>query len=350
MRDSIFHNYEEGKYPPWIKSVGGLLDISDFHVKSIPSLVGNSEIEQEFFCAVDFYCNEQQHSTTVVVECTEDLFQSCIDLFKGKADYQSSSVSIYKPKMKCLQIPDNFTIGSPDNIKCPRMNNGMISIGHWSKKHFKSKDDLDPETISEQVKKAQKAGNRIQLVVSVCAGTSATELNSDQLCLCLDTDRRALQAAVINMGGFGKSNVILAHFDMSKRLLQLLQLIKQKTEMDIVVLLQHPNPSKDDTSRNDIAKAGFDCVCALQTRIISSVHLVFDYHPTKTCWTRDSLQQAFIPPSQEVTGVFVSALKVIACENSSRVAHPLFGDTPRLGWSKLKTGSEHCFFISLPIK
>jgi hypothetical protein len=59
----------------------------------------------------------------------------------------------------------------------------------------------------------------------------------------------------------------------------------------------HPNPSKDDASRNVIAKAGFDCVCALQTRIISSVHFVFDYHPTKTCWTQDSLQQAFASPS-----------------------------------------------------
>jgi hypothetical protein len=141
--------------------------------------------------------------------------------------------------------------------------------------------------------------------------------------------------------------VILAHFDMSKRLLQLLQLIKQKTEMDIVVLFQHPNPSKDDNSRNTIAKAGFDCVCALQTRIISSVYLVFDYHPTKTRWTQDSLQQAFIPPSQGVTGVFVSALKVIACENSSRVAHPLFGDTPRLGWSKLKKLVTNIAFLFL---
>jgi uncharacterized metal-binding protein len=76
----------------------------------------------------------------------------------------------------------------------------MISIGHWSKKYFKSKDDLDPETISKQVKRAQKAGNNSRLVVFACSGTSVIELDSDQLCLCLDTDKRAsLQAAVINI-------------------------------------------------------------------------------------------------------------------------------------------------------
>ena len=102
----------------------------------------------------------------------------------------------------------------------------MISIGHWSKEHFKQKENIDPETIAEQVKVAQKTSSHKKLIVSAGSGTSAVELNSDKFCLCLDIDRRALQAAVSNMGGPLKKNVILAHFDMSKGLLILLQLIK----------------------------------------------------------------------------------------------------------------------------
>ena len=40
---------------------------------------------------------------------------------------------------------------------------------------------------------------------------------------------------------------------------------------------------------------------------------------------------------------------IISQEGNDNVAHPLFGNTTRMGWAKMKRGSEHTFLLNINV-
>ena len=176
------------------------------------------------------------------------------------------------------------------------------------------------------------------------------ELHSDLPCLCLDIDKRALHTGVIsahNKWG-NRPRKIFALFSFSKGLHDLLAKIKSKVSVPIVVLLQHPSPSREKKSRENLSLAGCSCTTALEESLISSVHFVYDHDPNKeTKWTKSTLAETFLKnASAEVRKLLVKTKeKLISEKDRKEVNHPIFGRTERCGWAEWRKSNEYCFSI-----
>jgi hypothetical protein len=192
------------------------------------------------------------------------------------------------------------------------------------------------------------SGNFQRIIVSPCAGRCETESLSNDLVLCLDIDRRALYSGRLVGKVMKQTNIIRFYFDMSNGLLQLLTRLKNKIGAPVVVLFQHPSPSMLEKSRTAIANAGSDCIKALQQSLIVSVHFVFDYRKDKKCWSKELLYSAFTNNlnGNVATGVKASASVTISEFKETLVKHPVFGNVSRVGWAKMKKGSEMTFFLT----
>ena len=191
-----------------------------------------------------------------------------------------------------------------------------------------------------------------RIVISVCAGRCETEMqaNPSDLCICLDIDKRSLFAAAF-VGKYlqNKKNNLFHHFDMGKNLLELITNIRAACLLPIDILFQHPSPSLDTKSRNVIACAATDCMSALMSEIISSVHFVFDQHETGTSWTYESLRHCCFSRNkakQMKNSLLVSNVSCIANDDDLSVNHPLFGIVQKGGWAKMKRGKEMTYFIT----
>ena len=142
--------------------------------------------------------------------------------------------------------------------------------------------------------------------------------------------------------------MVFAYFNYATELYQLLELIAGKTTARLQVLFQHPSPSL--VTRNSISCAGRDCAKAMLGGIISRVDFVFDFHPSKNSWNGQSLLDTFLAScdDQDIKNkLFVSELTSIAEINCNGVDHPVFGDITRLGWAKMKKGTEQWVYIKL---
>ncbi len=190
-----------------------------------------------------------------------------------------------------------------------------------------------------------------RVVVSVCSGRSETEMSSQDLCVCLDKNKASLLS-----GAFAskylfrhKSNVIFHYKQMRTGLLRLLRKIHDETELPVYVLFQHPDPSQNSSSRDDIACATRDCVKALDEKTIKAIHYVYDWihKPEKTCWEKDCLQHLALSKCEHglVKRVRITNPVIISKIDCTTVRHPLFGEIQRSGWAKMKKGYEMTFSI-----
>ena len=82
-------------------------------------------------------------------------------------------------------------------------------------------------------------------IVSMGAGSGASELLSPLMCLCLDIDRRALYAGILQQQLYSSNSLtVFALFDYTKGITELLHEIKSTMKLDLIrVLVQHPSPS-----------------------------------------------------------------------------------------------------------
>ena len=187
-----------------------------------------------------------------------------------------------------------------------------------------------------------------RIVVSVCSGRSGTEMQGDDLCICLDTDKKSLFASVVASKYLysKKNNVIFHHHNMKENLAKLFHSLHELTKIPVTVLFQHPNPSKDSISTKSIALACKDCVEALHSATVDSVHFTYD-SSSKNCWTEDRLKKIiFSKCSLEMEqGVSVSVAKCICKTDEKDYTHPVFGTVTRTGWSLMKKGQEMGFLI-----
>jgi hypothetical protein len=187
------------------------------------------------------------------------------------------------------------------------------------------------------------------LVVSICAGTGATELSSDKMCLCLDTDKRALYAGVLQMHKSIRRRCVFSIFDYSQDLTDLLISLKSKIGLDIRILVQHPSPSKDTQSRKNLALAGNSILCAMLQGLVTHVTFVYDRDPNRNTWDRLSLKKIFLEKVDSVSQArFLISQEVIISNKVDRfVNHPIFGKTERYGWAMMRKCDEYEFTISL---
>ena len=164
--------------------------------------------------------------------------------------------------------------------------------------------------------------------------------------LCLDKDRKAIFSGIVNLKGncIGKKNKIFhSYFDMRKRkeLLDILKILHDSLpHSSIKLLFQHPNPSIEKTYMT----TGSTCMNSLKMGYIDEVHFVYDVRAKTNCWSQDGIIQTFVN-KKFMKGLIISDEYIISHKHNDNVIHPIFGDTKRLGWAKMKRGCEHTFFI-----
>ena len=69
--------------------------------------------------------------------------------------------------------------------------------------------------------------------------------------------------------------------------------------------------------------------------------------PGRTCWRSDELTKvaATLCSEELLKKVIISPIKLCYLLNESIVLHPVFGRTPRKGWTLMKKGKEIYFKI-----
>ena len=187
------------------------------------------------------------------------------------------------------------------------------------------------------------------ITVSICAGLGVTELQSSSLCLCLDKDKRSLQAGVMvkKFARRTSSRVVWDRFDYSQNLKDLLAAISKSLELEVIVLMQHPSPSSDGVSQ--LQKACQDITDCMEDGIVSTLCFVYDYCPNRNTWSRSSLLRMCIPDTLlDSSNKFgISSEVCISKKGNIKVDHPLFGHTFRYGWAKARNSDEMSFSIFL---
>lgn len=205
------------------------------------------------------------------------------------------------------------------------------------------------QEISDTIARAHKNSKKDHdsIIISLGCGTGATELSSTKLCLCLDSNRRSLFAGVLNLRSLKGTEMVFAYFDYGTELYQLLKSIATKTDARLQVLFQHPSPSP--ATKRSISSAGYNCAKAMLDGLIFRVDLVFDYEPTKNTWNAKSLLDTFFATCHHEMEkkLFLSESVSIADINCTEVDHPVFGSTSRLGWAKMRKGTEQWINIKI---
>ena len=134
------------------------------------------------------------------------------------------------------------------------------------------------------------------MVISLGSGSGSTEMMSRLPCLCIDNDKRAVFAGIINLKGNWlkkKNGVYHAYYDMKygKGLYQIVSRLKDEyPSLNIQILFQHPNPSLTLTYGNP----GFFCVQALKNKIIEDIHFVYDMKKGSNCCSKQKLLDMFL--------------------------------------------------------
>jgi hypothetical protein len=60
--------------------------------------------------------------------------------------------------------------------------------------------------------------------------------------------------------------------------------------IELIVLFQHPNPSANSIVRNNLITGIMECMEMCFMEIVSSVHLVCDWHSKRNCWDMNELK------------------------------------------------------------
>jgi len=195
-----------------------------------------------------------------------------------------------------------------------------------------------------------------RIVVSVCAGKGETEMNAKgDLCLCLDIDKKSLFSSFFFRKFRLKQppNIIAHYHDMGIDIPHLLTHIGLSTHLPVVVLFQHPSPSKQCKSQIDFISASRDCISAIMNGFIKSIHYVYDHNPRpgSTSWSKDKIVSSILTSWELGVAIsqdlFYSEERTIGEMNLDTVDHPLFGVVPRSGWAGFKCRSlEKTFSIT----
>lgn len=192
-----------------------------------------------------------------------------------------------------------------------------------------------------------------RVVLSLCCGRSETELQSSDLCVCLDRCKKSLYAGALAREYLHRvkpMNVFFWH-DMKVGVTNLISNIHAATDLPIVVLFQHPSPTKDTVSRSAISAASKECISALLTGYLASLYFVYDVNESKNAWTTKELKRAAISrcSSVDLEAIQVTDAVITSQLDDENAMHPVFGNVKRSGWAMLKRGVEMAFQITAKI-
>ncbi len=210
------------------------------------------------------------------------------------------------------------------------------------------------ESLISTITSFVKAHNFNRIVLSLCGGRGETECQakSDDLVVCLDSDRRSLFTGKFMarlMTGI-KKNVIFSLFDYSHELFDFVRLVQLASNLPVILLFQHPSPSADEKSRKALQKAVYDSAKSLQLGYSSSIYFVFDCNSTvgKNTWSYLTLTN-FVTRSirsllSESVSFVISDEETLASPSDNEVDHLIFGKIDKLGWALKKSGGSEVGF------
>jgi hypothetical protein len=214
-------------------------------------------------------------------------------LFHPKIDFQMSALSTYKPSVTCHSFPvtSSFYLRNDQIMRKHEISKDKIIRFEDVWRPMKDHSFGDFEMVSKFLKNFSYLSKYKRIVVLLCAGRAEMELLSEDLCICMDVDKRALSSSLFALRYMyqKKANIIYHRRDMSVGIYSLLETIRKIPELPLVFLVQHPCPTK---SKNKLSRSASDCFFALPDYIIDSVHFVYDSHVNlnKNCWNYQSLK------------------------------------------------------------
>ena len=347
-RDGLSNIWGNGIYPEFIKFVGVIVTDNKSFTECAKKDLFSSKKEQYFFNDCKFLqllCMENSILSYEQIDITQ--FSKLSDnLFHPSVDYLLSTNSTYRTGVTALSHPITKTrcenndqirvmqVTSPDNI---------IRF-ETTCKHMKDHTFDNVDTIAKLLSKYSALSRFNRIVVSVCAGMAETELHSEEMCICLDVDKRSFYSSLFALKFLlsKKANNIIFHkHDMSVGLYSLLQVIKQSTALPLVILFQHPCPTRN---LHKLSIASKDCFYALAETLVDSVHYVHDWHtnPVKKGWQYENLKSVITAqcPTPILECLEFSLQRTVSEMRADLVQHPVCGLVPRVGWAALKNGIE----------
>jgi hypothetical protein len=170
--------------------------------------------------------------------------------------------------------------------------------------------------------------------VSLCAGRAETELLSEDLCICMDVDKQALFSSLFALGYMyrKKANIIYHIPDMFVGIYSLLETIRKISELPVVVLFQHPCPTK---SKDKLSRSASDCFRALSDYFIDSIYFVYNSHANlnKNCWNYQPLKNVLTEDCSLsiLFCIYCTSEETVSEMDSVDVRHPIFGLVPCAG-------------------
>ena len=185
-----------------------------------------------------------------------------------------------------------------------------------------------------------------RLIISVGSGQCSTELQSDELCLCLDSSKRSLFAAAMTNKFLVKStSTLFYHFIVSDNLHMLVEEIKKSIAIPIHILFQHPSP----TDRDMLSLAGRSCRKLMMSGAVKRVVIVYDDHQGRNCYNYVKICGILLGEMTgerqltELLGVKATNATILCDTPCNEYEHPLLGQVTRKGWSLLRKSRELCF-------
>jgi hypothetical protein len=351
-RDGLSNIWGKDVYPEFIQFVGVIATEASSFQECTKTVDLSSKIEEEFFRGWKFFRLLKTNNSTKSYERIDptEFGKLSADLFRSRIDFQFSTISVYRKGFTAsrsitktsYEVNDQLQVmqeTSPDHIIrleviCRHMNDHTL-------------DCVEATVCFLSRYNSLSEFNRI--VVSVCAGMAETELHSNEMCICLDVDKRFLFSA-----NFAQTllcpkeyNRLICHrHDMSNGLYSLISQLRDRTALPLVILFQHPSPTMKP---HKLSIASRDCFRALSDNVLESVHYVYDRHidHSKTFWKYDSLIGTITSqcPSQIMESLQFTPEKSISEFGDDLVQHPVYGQVPRVGWAAWKKGIEVSFSV-----
>ena len=352
-RDGLSNIWGDGVYPEFVQFVGVIVTDTSSYQDCTETVHLSSQIEREFFQGCKFlHLINMKNCTTSYERIKPTEFKILSDdLFRSRVDYQLSTNSVYQKSVTALSRSINKTYYEVNNRLRVMQESSPDHIIRLEVMCKEMKDHTfdNVEEIVGFLSRYTTLTNFDRIVVSVCAGMAETELHSDEMCICLDVDKRSLYSAFFAMKFLHQkqnNRLVFHRHDMSNGLYALLKQLRNSTALPLVVLFQHPSPTMNQYK---LSIASHDCFRALTDNVVQSVHYVYDRHPnpSKNFWKYNSLFgtiKAQCTP-QSLDHILFSQERTISEIGDHHVQHPVFGQVPRVGWAALKKGIEVSFYV-----
>ena len=284
-RDCLSNIWGHGVYPEFIKFVGVIVtDHSSFQECAKNGLF-TSKKETDFFRGCKFFHLLNMDNSISSYEQIQPTEFSVLaaNLFHSRVDYQLSTTSTYRIGVTALSYLITISYYKVNNQLSFMQETSPDGIIRFERicRHMKDHTFDNVGTILNFLSKYSALSRFNRILVSVCAGMAETEMHSEEMCICLDIDKRSFFSSHLALKFIRTkqcNNTIFHRHDMSVGLYAFLQAIRDSTALPLVILFQHPCPTKN---LHKLSMGSRDCFRALSKNIVQSVHFVYDWqtHP-----------------------------------------------------------------------